>query len=282
MNFMDTQCLQTFIKLAEYKNFTKTADSLFIAQSTVTNRIAELEREVGCQLFERNKRKVILTSEGEIFLSYAKRITELSDTGIRELHSLNRFSNILKIGTANTIYECHLFPKIKNYVASNPDNGVKITIGHSHDLLQGIQDKLFDVVYSYIPFYKSGYQCELFAKDKLVLVTNFQNNTYSEGIHQKELVKANYLYCNFALQEVGLFIRELFPPHYQFGFEINNATKLIPYLLVSSGISFLPESIAEPYLISNQLRVIPLIDFDSPKLNCYKIYSVNNENATLL
>lgn len=282
MNFMDTQCLQTFIKLAEYKNFTKTADSLFIAQSTVTNRIAELEREVGCQLFERNKRKVILTSEGEIFLSYAKRITELSDAGIRELHSLNRFSNILKIGTANTIYECHLFPKIKNYVASNPDNGVKITIGHSHDLLQGIQDKLFDVVYSYIPFYKSGYQCELFAKDKLVLVTNFQNNTYSEGIHQKELVKANYLYCNFALQEVGLFIRELFPPHYQFGFEINNATKLIPYLLVSSGISFLPESIAEPYLISNQLRVIPLIDFDSPKINCYKIYSVNNENATLL
>lgn len=282
MNFMDTQCLQTFIKLAEYKNFTKTADSLFIAQSTVTNRIAELEREVGCQLFERNKRKVILTSEGEIFLSYAKRITELSDTGIRELHSLNRFSNILKIGTTNTIYECHLFPKIKNYVASNPDNGVKITIGHSHDLLQGIQDKLFDVVYSYIPFYKSGYQCELFAKDKLILVTNFQNNTYSEGIHQKELVNANYLYCNFALQEVGLFIRELFPPHYQFGFEINNATKLIPYLLVSSGISFLPESIAEPYLISNQLRVIPLIDFDSPKINCYKIYSVNNENATLL
>lgn len=279
---MDTQCLQTFIKLAEYKNFTKTADSLFIAQSTVTNRIAELEREVGCQLFERNKRKVILTAEGEIFLSYAKRITELSDAGIRELHSLNRFSNILKIGTTNTIYECHLFPKIKNYVASNPDNGVKITIGHSHDLLQGIQDKLFDVVYSYIPFYKSGYQCELFAKDKLVLVTNFQNNTYSEGIHQKELVKANYLYCNFALQEVGLFIRELFPPHYQFGFEINNATKLIPYLLVSSGISFLPESIAEPYLISNQLRVIPLIDFDSPKINCYKIYSVNNENATLL
>lgn len=282
MNFMDTQCLQTFIKLAKYKNFTKTADSLFIAQSTVTNRIAELEREVGCQLFERNKRKVILTSEGEIFLSYAKRITELSDTGIRELHSLNRFSNILKIGTTNTIYECHLFPKIKNYVASNPDNGVKITIGHSHDLLQGIQDKLFDVVYSYIPFYKSGYQCELFAKDKLILVTNFQNNTYSEGIHQKELVNANYLYCNFALQEVGLFIRELFPSHYQFGFEINNATKLIPYLLVSSGISFLPESIAEPYLISNQLRVIPLIDFDSPKINCYKIYSVNNENATLL
>ena len=52
---MDTQQLQTFVTLAEYRNFTKTADALFVAQSTVTNRIAELEREVGKQLFDRNK-----------------------------------------------------------------------------------------------------------------------------------------------------------------------------------------------------------------------------------
>ena len=59
---MDTQQLQTFVTLAEYRNFTKTADALFVAQSTVTNRIAELEREVGKQLFDRNKRKVTLSN----------------------------------------------------------------------------------------------------------------------------------------------------------------------------------------------------------------------------
>ena len=76
---MDTQSLQTFITLAEYRNFTKTADALFIAQSTVTNRIAELEKEIGKQLFDRNKRKVTLSKEGETFLFYAKRILELTD-----------------------------------------------------------------------------------------------------------------------------------------------------------------------------------------------------------
>lgn len=273
---MDTQGLITFITLAEYRNFTKTADSLFIAQSTVTNRIAELEREVGKPLFERNKRKVTLTVEGETFLNYAKRIVELSNAGIQDINSLNKYPEILKIGTTNTIYECHLFPKIKEYIKTYPENAVKITIGHSNDLIQGIQDNLFDVIYSYIPFYKSGYKCELFSVDNLLLVTNASNETYKNGIYKENLPDSNYLYCNFALQEVGLFIRELFPPHYQFGFEIDNSTKLIPYLLEFDGISFIPQSIAKPYIDSGELQSIRLIDFDAPKINCYKVYRANN------
>ena len=42
---MNTENLKTFIALSKYKNFTKTAESLFVAQSTVTNRIAELEKK---------------------------------------------------------------------------------------------------------------------------------------------------------------------------------------------------------------------------------------------
>lgn len=276
---MDTQSLETFVKLAEYRNFTKTADALFISQSTVTNRIAELEREIGKQLFERNKRKVVLTAEGEIFLNYAERILELSREGIQDINSLNRYQDSCKIGTTNTIYECYLFPRIKAYMKSYPGDAVRITIGHSADLLQGMQDHLFDVVYSYVPFFKSGYECEIFAVDRLVLVTGGENQKYDRGITQEQLVNANYLYCNFALQEVGRFIRELFPPYFQFGFEIDNSTKLIPYLLEFDGISFIPESIAEPYLENGLLQRIRLLDFKAPKINSYKIYRKGNEKA---
>lgn len=276
---MDTENLRTFIALAEHRNFTKTADTLFIAQSTVTNRIAELERETGRQLFWRNKRKVTLTAEGEAFLGYAKRIVELSDTGIQDINSLNKYSDILRIGTTNTVYECHLFPKIRDYMKSFSQNAVKITIGHSNDLIKALQDDLLDVIYIYLPFYKAGYECELFAVDDLILVTGCHNNRYENGISKEELVDSHYLYCNFALQEVGLFIKELFPPHYQFGFEIDNSTKLIPYLLEFAGVSFIPESIAAPYIAQGQLRKIELLDFDSPKINCYKIYKKENKKG---
>lgn len=268
---MDTQSLQTFITLAEYRNFTRTADSLFIAQSTVTNRIAELEKEIGKQLFARNKRKVTLTQEGELFLPYARRILELSDAGIRSVNFSKSYTRTYRIGSTNTIYECHLFSVIKEYIAAHPEHAVKITLGHSNDLLQQIQDNLLDVAYSYLPFYHNGYNCEIFATDNLVLVTGYDNNSYDNGITQDNLVYANYLYCNFALQEVGLFIKELFPPHYQFGFEIDNGTKLIPYLIALGGISFVPEGIAMPYIEKKQLKCIRLLDFEAPKINCYRI-----------
>lgn len=268
---MDTQSLLTFVTLAEYRNFTRTADALFIAQSTVTNRISELEKEIGKQLFERNKRKVTFSMEGELFLSYARRILELADNGIQDVNSMKKYEASYRIGSTNTIYECHLFPVIQEYMASHPTHAVKITLGHSNDLLQQIQDNLLDAAYSYLPFYHSAYHCEVFATDDLVLVTRFDNASYREGITKENLIHADYLYCNFALQDVGLFIKELFPPHYQFGFEIDNSTKLIPYLLTSNGISFVPENIAAPYVERKDLRKIPLLDFEAPKINCYRI-----------
>ncbi|MDE7276831.1 MAG: LysR family transcriptional regulator, partial [Lachnospiraceae bacterium] len=191
---MDTLSLQTFLTLAEHRNFTRTADALFIAQSTVTNRIAELEKEIGKPLFVRNKRKVTLTREGEQFLYYARKIIELSDSGIKTVNSLEKYTDTYRIGSTNTIYECHLFPVIKEYMCSHPEHSIKITIGHSNRLLQEIQDNLLDVVYSYLPFYHSGYLCEVFATDELVLVTNINNARYLNGIHQAELADADYLY----------------------------------------------------------------------------------------
>ncbi len=269
---MDIQSLETFVTLAEYRNFTKTADALFIAQSTVTNRIADLEAEIGHALFWRNRRKVILTAEGELFLDYARRIIELSKVGIQEMNAIHRYAKTLHIGTTNTIYECHLFGKIRAYIEEHPEEALKITIGHSAELLSGLQDRLFDVVYSYIPFYKAGYCCERFAQDNLVLVTRAANHTYQEGITRAQLAESDYLYCNFALQEVGRFIRELFPPYYQFRFEIDHSTRLVPYLLTCDGISFLPQRIAQPWLESGELRCIRLLDFEAPKINCYKVY----------
>lgn len=268
---MDTHTLKTFLLLAKLKNFTKTAEQLYIAQSTVTNRIAELEAELGKALFVRDKRNVSLTPEGLVFEEYAKRMLALEDCAFQDINSIKRYSNTLHIGTTNTIYECYLYPQIRHWIETHPDRALKITIGHSTELLQAIQDGIMNTVYCYTPLYKKGFSCEVFAVDELILVTRATDNFYKNGIQKNELAASQYLFCNFALQEVGSFIRELFPPHYSFQFEIDNSTKLIPYLLDLGGISFLPESLALPYLENDLLMKISLLDFEAPKISCYKI-----------
>ncbi len=71
---MELRRIQYFVTLAEYLHFSQAADNLYISQSSLSYHIAELELELGVQLFVRNKRKVSLTKVGAELLPIARDI----------------------------------------------------------------------------------------------------------------------------------------------------------------------------------------------------------------
>ena len=77
---MDLENLKTFLTLSKLKNFTQTANEHFVVQSTVTNRIMELEKELGKKLFIRDKKSVELTEAGKHLIPYAKRMIEIESS----------------------------------------------------------------------------------------------------------------------------------------------------------------------------------------------------------
>ncbi|MBO4686170.1 MAG: LysR family transcriptional regulator [Lachnospiraceae bacterium] len=268
---MDIESIRTFLALAENKNFTKTADQLFVAQSTVTNRINELERELSLRLFERTNRRVSLTAEGERFAVYAEKVVELTDASLAEMSAIPRYERYLRIGSTDSIYEGHLAPIILAHRNSHPKDSLKITIGLTDHLLEQIQDDLLDVVFTYRPIKKSSLVCTIYKQDELVLVTDSANTKYRDGIAEAELSPERYLMCNFALQDVGQYIRKLFPKYHQFAFEIDDCMKIVPYLLNRDTYTFLPQDMARPYIEEGRLLAIPLKDFNTPVINSYII-----------
>ncbi|MDO4343835.1 MAG: LysR family transcriptional regulator [Eubacteriales bacterium] len=263
---MNIENLKTFITLSELKNFTQTADRYYIVQSTVTNRIMELEKGLGKKLFIRNRKNVELTEEGLHFLSYAKRIVALEASAIEELSMLHTFSETLRLGTVNTVYDCYLTRPIMNYVQNHPDVSMKVIIDHSGTLLRMLQDGTLDLVFSYVPLKKAGFLCQPFHTEELVLVTSPVHTEYREGIRQDQLPDLNYLYCNFMLHDNGTFIRDMFPKNHSFPFEIDKSTHLLPYLLEGIGYTFLPKSLVQKYLDDGTLISVPLIDFTAPTI----------------
>ena len=269
---MDIETLRTFVTLADTKSFTKTANQLFVAQSTVTNRINELEKELKLKLFSRTNRSVKLTIEGERFKIYAQKVLDLTENTLADMTTEHRFENHIRIGSADSIYEGHLAPEIQKYRDRHPENSLKITIGLSNHLLEQLQEDLLDAAFVYIPLKKSSFHSELYKQDKLVLVTDINNKKYRKGITQQQLIEENYLMCNFALQDVGQYIRKLFPRFHQFELEIDDCMKIVPYLLGKDNYTFLPKDMADTYIKEKKLREIPLIDFDTPIINSYIIY----------
>ena len=269
---MNTEELKTFIFLSKVKNFTLAAEKMSIAQSTVTNRISELEKEVGKRLFSRGSKTVKLTEEGKSFLKYAERIIELQETSVEEMNAVSAYSRKFSVGAINATYECYVRPLIDKCLQNNATTSIKVTLGHSLDLIQLLQDNVLDLVFSSIPLKRTGFVCEVFDTDRLTLVTGKGNNRYPDGIAQEQLGHIPYLMCNFALSDVGAFIRSLFPENYVFPLEVDNSSKLFHFLEEGVGYSFLPYKMVLPMLQSGRLEEVPLKDFTAPRVMTYLIY----------
>ncbi len=76
---MNFELLKAFVAVADARGFTKAGDQLHKTQSTISQQIARLEREVGRSLLARDTRNIGLTDHGEQFLGYARRILALED-----------------------------------------------------------------------------------------------------------------------------------------------------------------------------------------------------------
>lgn len=84
---MDIRILRYFLAVAQEENITRAAESLHIAQPSLSKQIMELEDELGKKLLIRGKRKVTLTEEGVILRKRAEDIVALVDKTEHEIAS---------------------------------------------------------------------------------------------------------------------------------------------------------------------------------------------------
>ena len=269
---MNSEELKTFVFLSKVKNFTLAAEQLFIAQSTVTNRINELEKEVGKRLFIRGSKTVKLTEAGEIFLRYAERILELQSTSIEEINALSNHTRKFSIGAINATYEVYAKPLVDECLKDNTITSIKVVLGHSLDLIQLLQDNMLDMVFSAIPLKRIGFESDIFDVDRVALVCKKGMNEYPDGISKEQLAKLPYLMCDFTLSETGVFIRSLFPKNHVFRLDVDNSSKLLPYLENGLGYSFLPYKLVKDKLESGVLEEVPLKNFTAPNVTTYLLY----------
>ena len=95
--------LKIFREVAVLGSFTKAAEVLGYAQPSVSHHIAQLERELGAQLFERQPRRVRLTPAGQVFLGHVQSVlVRLTDAQREVAETARAGAGVLRIAAFPT------------------------------------------------------------------------------------------------------------------------------------------------------------------------------------
>lgn len=86
---MNIQQYKYVLGLAKYRHFEEAANNCFISQSTLSTMISRFENEIGVLIFDRKKKPVQITQEGELIINQLKHI-------IKEIDSLNELTHEIK------------------------------------------------------------------------------------------------------------------------------------------------------------------------------------------
>lgn len=118
---MEFRHLKTFRMVADCLNFTKAAEKLFLAQSSVSAQIKSLEDELGIRLFDRIGKSVLLTDAGEKLYGYARRMEDMTDEIKSEVSNHSTVKGSLNIRVPETIASIYMPAIIEDFYRRNPD-----------------------------------------------------------------------------------------------------------------------------------------------------------------
>src|SRR2546425_1650653 len=118
---LDSRQLRAFASLARTGSFTQTARELHLTQSAISHAIKALETDVGCRLFDRLGKKVVLTQAGEALLHHAEKILQEMATARAALEQLGKWgAGRLRLGASRTACQYLLPAVLREFKESFP------------------------------------------------------------------------------------------------------------------------------------------------------------------
>lgn len=254
---MELRQLKSFVLVAETLSFSKTAERLNFAQSSISDQIRLLENEFGCKLFERLGRSICLTNEGNKLLIYAQKILNLCDEAKQSVPGALIPTGPLTIAAAETLCVFRLPHLFKEYCSCYSDVDVKLKIGNCEDFPEMIRKNKVDVAFSLDNerAYPDIVSKTLLHEPLVVIANNDDSLAKMDTVEMSDFNGKNLILtqrgCSYRAIFEGFLSRNNVYPKSILDLESIEAIK--QYVISGFGLSFLPRIAVEKEIESGQL-----------------------------
>nr|WP_294516026.1 LysR substrate-binding domain-containing protein [uncultured Rhodopila sp.] len=137
--------LESFLAVAQTRNFTEAGRRLGLQQSTVSQHISKLEAAAGRRLFVRDTHSVRLTADGEAMTGFARSILDTADRA-RRYFAGSRLRGRLRFGTSEDFVSTRLPELLREFVREHALVDLELSVGVSARLYEHMEAGELDLV----------------------------------------------------------------------------------------------------------------------------------------
>ena len=264
---MEIRNLITFVRIADVRNFSKTAEQLGYSQSAVTMQIKQLEAELQVQLFERIGKKAKLTQAGQRLLPYALDILSAAGKAESIAREPEQISGKLRIGTCESYVISVLPPVFMEMGERCPGVEISTHTAPVPDLIDMLRQNDIDILYFldeklYFPeWIKVMEQPEniYFVSSSSSPLARMKKIPISRLVEEPLYLTEKGISYRYAMEQtLAAAGYELHPR-----LEVGNTDVITRFLLKNKGISFLPEYVVKDDVAEGRLAIL---DTECPRI----------------
>ena len=250
--------------VANTGNISKAAKELYISQPAISKSIQKLEESVGCKLFSRSSRGVVLTDEGKLLYEHVSEAFETLTMGEEKLkRSIELGVGHLKIGVSSTLCKYLLLPYLKEFIRQNPHISISISCQSTNDTLKLLEDNKIDIGLIGKPENLKNIHFDFLEEieDIFVAAKDYLRNLKARGIQKDHILQSSTLmlldknnmtrqYIDDYLQENQIIIKD--------SIDISDMDLLIDFARIGVGVACVIKNFVREDLENGTLMEIPL------------------------
>jgi DNA-binding transcriptional LysR family regulator len=259
---MDIKQLQYFIEVAKYNSFTRAAEQLFITQPTISKMIKNLEDELGLTLFNRSRKKLILTDAGKIIFEQAKLVDKAFHNIETEMDNLLELKKgHIRIGLP-PIFDPTLFPKlVGSFHEKYPAISFELMESGSKKIEEDVENHQLDIGVVVLPTNNKVFEYFSFMEEDFRLIIHPDHKLADlEEVNLSQLSEESFIIFNkdFALHDriISSCNQAGFNPHIIS--ESSQWSFIEEMVACKLGVSLLPESICRH--LTQKVRTIKVVN----------------------